>query len=74
MSKNLAELFAMAALNVSVGNHNADELHGLAPFGGLAMHGSGLQGSIKDGSNLIERDDVLLEKDIQEGGSYNASR
>jgi hypothetical protein len=74
MDKNLAELFAMAALNVAIGNHDTNELHGLAPFGCLAMDGSGLQGSIKDGSDFIERDDVLLEKDVQEGGSDKASR
>ena len=53
----------MAALDVAIGNHDTNKLHGLPPFRGLAVQGSGFQGSIKDSSNLIERDDVLLEKE-----------
>jgi hypothetical protein len=64
----------VAALDVAIGNHDTNKLHGLPPFRGLAVQGSGFQGSIKDSSNLIERDDVLLEKDVQECGSDNGSR
>ena len=55
----------MAALDVAIGNHDANKLHGLPPFWGSAVQGSGFQGSIKYSSNLIERDDVLLKKSAE---------
>jgi hypothetical protein len=73
MGKSLAELFVMAVFRETAGHQDCNGLDCFSPGGGSDVRGNSIASPVKDSSSLSKRDQLLIEKDIQESGSNGAS-